>query len=87
MAKRQPKSKAKKKREKKYRSREARESVEEGSSDYSGSGGGVMRSMVGGFRRAVGAETKKSKGPGDYIWTILLVVAIAIVLFYRFGQG
>ena len=84
----QSKSGTKKKREKKYRPLEEKKASAEASGEYDGgSGGGAMQSMVGGFRRAVGVEKDEKKGRSDVIWTILLVIAIAALLFWRFGNS
>ena len=79
MAKKQPKSGGTKKRKKKYRPLEEKR-ASEGSTE-SGSGGGAMQGMVGGFRRAVGVE-KSRKGKGDYIWTIALVTIVCGIVFW-----
>ncbi len=80
MAKNRSKSGTKKKRSKGYGGpgSSAGENAHEG-------GGGAMQSMVGGFRRAVGVEKKSKKGRADVVWTILLVLAVAAILFWRFG--
>ncbi|MBX3245973.1 MAG: hypothetical protein KF901_02185 [Myxococcales bacterium] len=79
-AKRQKKSGATKKRQKGYAGpRELRE----GGADEEG--GSAMQGLVSGFRRAVGVETKKQKTWVDYIWTLLLILAVAAVALWRFG--
>ena len=52
-----------------------------------GMGPGAMGGMVTGFRRAIGVEKKKKKTWVDYTWTILLLLAIGGILFWRFGRG
>ena len=47
--------------------------------------GGVMQNMVGGFRRAVGVEKPKKRGLRDHVWTLLLLLVLAAILFWRFG--
>ena len=48
-------------------------------------GGGVMTSMVRGFRRAVGVERKaESSGGRDWLWTVLLVLVAAALVFWKF---
>lgn len=54
-----------------------------------GSGGGVMRSMRGGFKRAVGrgqggAAKKTKTSTLEWVITVVLFVAVAALLFYRF---
>lgn len=78
MAKRS-KSGTKKKRNKKYGGPGS--SAGDGAQDTSG---GAMQNMVGGFRRAVGVEKSKS-GKNDVFWTILFVIVIAAIVFWRFG--
>ncbi|HJL00313.1 MAG TPA: hypothetical protein RMH85_00130 [Polyangiaceae bacterium LLY-WYZ-15_(1-7)] len=87
MAKRQSKSGAKKRRKKKYKGpRDAMPSDGgSGGEDYGSSG--AMGGMVTGFRRAIGVEKKKKKTWVDYTWTILLLLAIGGILFWRFGRG
>jgi hypothetical protein len=82
--KRQAKSGASKRREKRYVPPEKRENAEQEAPDHE-SGGGAMQSLTSGFKRAVGVETKKKKTWVDHIWTILLLLAIAAVLMWRFG--
>ncbi len=81
--KRQKKSGTSKKRQRRYHGPGSAEAESE--PPESSAGGGVMQGMVGGFRRAVGVEKPKKRGLGDHLWTILLVVALAAVLFWRFG--
>ncbi len=87
MAKRQSKSGAKKKRAKKYRplAEKKEEQLQLGESGDGSSGGGAMQGMVGGFRRAVGVEKSKKGGASDYIWTILLILIAAAILFWKSG--
>ncbi len=49
-------------------------------------GEGAMRSMVSGCKRAVGVEKKKRKTWVDHIWTILLLIAVAGILYWKFGR-
>ena len=80
MGKKRSKSGAKKKRQKKYKGPvEQRPTAEE-------PGGGAMQNMVSGFKRAVGTETKKQKTWLDHMWTVLLILAVGAVLFWRFGR-
>lgn len=44
-----------------------------------------MQGMVGGFRRVVGVEEKKKRGTLDTVLTVLLLLALAGLLLYRFG--
>lgn len=83
--KRQPKSGGSKRREKRYVSPEKRGNAEQEAPDHE-SGGGAMQSLTSGFKRAVGVE-KKKKTWVDYIWTVLLLLAIAAVVMWRFGDG
>ena len=82
MAKNRSKSGSKKKRKKKYRGPGSTKSE----SDAEPVVGGVMQGMVGGFRRAVGVE-KPKKGAGGKIWTALLILALAAVVYWRFFRG
>jgi len=85
--KKQSKSGAKKKRKKKYAGPVHERPT--GGDDESDDGGGAMQGMVKGFRSAVGVESKKQekkKGWMDHAWTILLILAVGAVLFYRFGM-
>ena len=79
--KKQQKSGSKKKRKKQYRPEKDDDSTENAS-------GGAMQGMVSGFRRAVGVETsKKQKTWLDHAWTLLLLLAVAGILFWKFGRG
>lgn len=51
------------------------------------SGGGVMQSIRAGFRRAAGAEepSKDSSRLGNIVWTILLIAAVAFLLYRWYG--
>ncbi len=49
-------------------------------------GTGAMQGMVSGFKRAVGVEKKKRKTWADHLWTVLLLLAVAGILFWRFGS-
>ncbi len=80
MARKQSKSGTKKKRKEK---RYGGPGSSAGESAHDG-GGGAMQNMVGGFRRAVGVEKSKS-GRNDVFWTILLVLVVAAILFWRFA--
>ncbi len=76
----QKKSATKKKRKKtKHGSSKAEESLH---------ADGVMSGMVGGFRRILGAEKKKtSEGSGwAYFWTAVLVIAAVVVIAYNLGK-
>ena len=49
---------------------------------------GVMGNMVGGFRRAVGSDsdrTKDSKG-GSLLWTAILVTAAIAIIAWNFAR-
>ena len=78
---RQKKSGTKKRRERRYRGPGTTRSETD-----EASGGGVMQGMVGGFRRAVGVEKSKKAGLGSHLWTILLLLALGAILYWRFGQ-
>lgn len=80
MAKRRSKSGTKKKRKKKYGGPGSTKGEAEPVA------GGVMQGMVGGFRRAVGAEKPKKKSSGR-LWTVLLLLALAAVVYWRFFRG
>lgn len=77
--KRQSKSGAGKKRAKKYSQNKS-----ETDDDYEASG--AMASMVGGFRRAVGVEKPKKKDWKDYLWTIVLVLAVLGIVGWQLSQ-
>ena len=102
MAKRQKKSGASKKRQKKYRPKD-KTAAPSGPETGGGGGGsapriedeygstGAMGNMLGGFRRAVGVagedEKKRRKNPWlDHVWTALLILAVGAILFWRFGM-
>lgn len=76
---RQPKSGTKRKREKKRRSSSPDAPISAST--------GVMGSMVGGLRKAVGVGGGKKKGSvlGNLLWLLLLAIAAGI-LFYRYNQ-
>ena len=82
--KRQAKSGASKRREKRYVPREQREAAAQEAPDHE-SGGGAMQGLTSGFKRAVGVETGKKKTWVDHVWTVLLLLAIVAVLLWRFG--
>ncbi len=82
MAKNRSKSGSKKKRKKKYRG----PGTTKAESDAEPAGG-VMQGMVGGFRRAVGVEKPKKPGAGSKLWTALLIIALAAVVYWRFFRG
>jgi hypothetical protein len=44
-----------------------------------------MGNMVSGFRRAVGSETKESKG-GSLLWTAVLVTAAIAIIAWNFAR-
>lgn len=49
-------------------------------------GGGVMQSIRAGFRRAAGVEeSKESSRLGNILWTLALLVAIAVLLYRWYG--
>jgi hypothetical protein len=79
MAKNRSKSGSKKKRQKKYRGPGSTKSESDAEPT-----GGVMQSMVGGFRRTVGVEKPKKPGMGSKVWTALLILALAAVVYWRF---
>jgi len=79
MAKNRSKSGTKKKRKKKYRGPGTTKSESDGEP-----AGGVMQGMVGGFRRAVGVEKPKKPGASSKLWTALLILALAGVVYWRF---
>ena len=47
---------------------------------------GVMGSMVGGFRRAVGSGTSSEKGGGSLLWTAVLVTAAIAIVAWNFAR-
>jgi hypothetical protein len=53
----------------------------------SSSGGGVMQSLRSGFRRAAGAESSgdRPSTASNVIWTIVLVAAVAFLLYRWYG--
>ena len=58
-----------------------------GTGGASRGGGGVMTAMVRGFRRAVGVErARRDADKWDWLWTVLLVVVAAALLFWRFRR-
>jgi hypothetical protein len=75
MARQKPKRRKKKKRKK---------GRNKGGGGYSGRGsGGVMQSMLGGFKRAAGAEPSKggkSNLWGNILWILLIAAATALVV-------
>ncbi|MEM9070834.1 MAG: hypothetical protein AAGE52_20160 [Myxococcota bacterium] len=79
--KKQKKSGTSKKRAKRY------QGPAKGTGPDETAGSGAMQGMVSGFRRAVGVETEKKKTWVDHVWTILLLLAVAGILFWRFGSG
>lgn len=93
MAKRQRKSGTKKKRQKKHRPKAQEEQAALGPApmlaseeDYSG---GAMQAMRGTMRSAVGQGEKDESKPSswtDHIWTILLLIVLAAIVFWQFGQ-
>lgn len=65
-----------------------RKGPKSGGAGGAGSGsGGMMQGMVGGFRKMVGAEPAHGKGGllGSIV-TVLLLIAAAGLLLYRFGR-
>ncbi len=78
--KKQKKSGSKKKRNKRY------QGPAKGTGPDETGGGGAMQGMVSGFKRAVGVETSKKKTWVDHLWTLLLLLAVAAILFWRFGR-
>jgi len=70
------------KRRKKSRRGRGRPGRDRGTADGGGSRGGAMQSMLGGFRRATGAEAgksgKKSNLIGNLIWIALIAAATAV---------
>ncbi|MEZ4247462.1 MAG: hypothetical protein R3B99_04390 [Polyangiales bacterium] len=85
--KRQAKSGASKRRSKRYVAPERRDEIQTEASSDDEYTGGAMQSLTSGFKRAVGVETKKKKTWVDHVWTVLLLLAIAAVLFWRFGSN
>lgn len=77
--KRQKKSGAGKKRSKKY-------TQDKGMTDDDYEASGAMASMVGGFRRAVGVEKPKKKNWKDYLWTILLLLAVLGIIGWQLNR-
>ncbi len=53
----------------------------------SGGGGGVMQSMRSGFKRAagVGDQPEKPSTASNIVWTILLLAAVALLLYRWYG--
>lgn len=78
--KKQRKSGTPKKRAKRY------QGPAKGTGPDEAAGGGAMQGMVSGFKRAVGVETSKKKTWVDHLWTVLLLLAVAAILFWRFGR-
>ncbi|MBW2461023.1 MAG: hypothetical protein JRH11_05215 [Deltaproteobacteria bacterium] len=77
-------AKQKPKRRKKSRRGRGRPGRDRTTAVDGGSGGGAMQSMLGGFRRATGAEAgksgKKSNLIGNLIWVALIAAATAVVV-------
>lgn len=49
-------------------------------------GGGVLQSIRSGFRRAAGVEeSKESSRLGNILWTLLLIAAVALLLYRWYG--
>ena len=78
MSKNRSKSGSKKKRQKKYGGPGTTKAESEPVA------GGVMQGMTDGFRRAVGVQKKKKPGTGSKIWTALLLIALAAIVYWRF---
>ncbi len=48
--------------------------------------GGVMQSIRSGFRRATGVEqSAKPSRAGNIVWTIILLAAVAVLLYRWYG--
>jgi len=58
-----------------------------GSGSSSSGGGGAMQSIRSGFRRAAGVEKSKSGSStvANVIWTLILLAAIALLLYRWYG--
>ncbi len=78
MSARQKKSGSLRKRDKRRRA--------SGSPASSTSTQGAMGSLVGGFKRAIGTEPGRKRTWIDAAWTVLLLIALGALLFWRFGR-